>query len=171
MSQELLQQLKKAGVVKHGNFILKSGTTSNVYCNFKNLLGQPKLLELLCIELGTLVDDLDDIVFAGVPMGAIPLSIGMSMSYELPSIMIRDQRKAYGMKEIIEGNYNGNPVVIVEDVITSGGSVLQVIDLLEKENIKIQEVIAVLDREQGGVKNIEERGYKISTLFKLSDFS
>lgn len=110
------------------------------------------------------------IVIAGVPLGGIPIASAISAMYDIPSILIRPSQKAHGKKKLIEGNYQGEECYLVEDVITSGGSVLETISIAEKAGVNIRGVIAIFDREEGGTDRIRVEGYEVKCLFKISMF-
>lgn len=83
--------------------------------------------------------------------------------------MRRKEAKSYGTKKLIEGAFSpGDTCVIIEDVIMSGSSILETVDILKKENIRVTEACAVLDREQGGRKNLENHGIKVKSLFMIT---
>lgn len=163
----LIKKLVKVDAIKSGNFELKSGLTSDIYCDMRIATSYPDLLRELCIELNKKIDD-SDITLAGVPMGAIPFTFVMSQLSGKPAVMIREKRKDYGMGNIIEGDDQGHDYILIEDVVTTGGSVVNTLKLLEEEGKKVKKVIAILDRNCGGKDNIEKLGYTIEFLFDLN---
>lgn len=173
MQSQLLQKLINVNIVQYGNFTLKSGEKSNVYCDFRKLIGHPDILKEVCLELGTMFESNENIVVAGVPMGAIPYSSCISSLYNLPSIMIREAKKDHGTGKIIEGDYNNlDSVVLIEDVITTGSSIINTLEILKKENIPVKEIIVILDRERGGCQRIAKLyGLAVKSLFKLSQLT
>lgn len=167
----LIQILIDNGVVKYGKFKLSSGASSSIYCDFRLLTGLPKLKKVICHELGKLITNTNNIVVAGVPMGAIPYATTISDIFNIPMIMIRNERKKYGMRNIIEGDVQNRTVLLIEDVITSGASVLKIIKILEAEQIKIKQIVAILDFEAGGMDMLRKKGYNVTALFKLSEIN
>lgn len=106
----------------------------------------------------------------GVPYTALPLATMVSLFSEIPMLIRRKEVKAYGTKKLIEGRFSpGDTCIIIEDVITTGSSVLETIKDLSAEGIVVTDVIVVVDREQGGVRNIEQHAIKVHALFTLSD--
>ena len=172
MHNGLLNKLIEIGIVQYGNFTLKSGEKSNVYCDFRKLVTYPTVLQQVCLELGTLIETTSDVVIAGVPIGALPYASTISTLYNIPSIIIREERKTHGTNKIIDGlNNDKHPIVLIEDVITTGGSVLKIIDIVKSENLRIKEVIVILDREQGGVDKLRSLGITVKSLFTLSQLT
>jgi uridine monophosphate synthetase len=172
MSNTLLRKLVDVGIVQTGNFTLKSGEQSNVYCDFRRLVSHPRLLQEVCLELGTLIEDRQNVVIAGIPIGALAYASTVSTLHNIPSIIIREERKTYGANKIIEGDYTGQqPIVLIEDVITTGGSIMKIIDIIKSENLKIKEIITILDREKGGVEKLRSMGIPVKSLFTLSQLT
>ena len=168
---DLIQNLIDVNIVKYGNFTLKNGGQSNVYCDLRKVISYPKLKKVLCYELSKLINNMENTVIAGIPMGGIPYATTMSDMNNIPMIIIRNSRKVYGMMNLIEGDLQNREVILIEDVVTSGGSVLEIIDSLENEHVIIKQIIVILDREAGGMKKISDRGYNIKSLFKLSELN
>ena len=179
---ELLEILIEKSV-RRGEFTLVSGAKSDLYVNCKHTTLDPagallvgaagwELLKLTAAELNVRVD-----AVGGLTMGADPiaLSIGIASQLDVPSnglqtFTVRKTPKEYGLKKRIEGNFAaGNTVVVIDDVVTTGGSTLQAIEAVEAEGGKVAFVIALVDREEGGRKNIEDRGYKVVPLFTRGD--
>lgn len=169
MHTNLLEKLVDVGIVQYGKFTLKSGEQTDIYCDFRRLIGHSKLLQEVCLELGTIMETKTNIVIAGVPIGALPYASTISNLYNIPSIIIREERKTHGTNKIIEGDYNGKePIVLFEDVITTGGSIMKIIDIVKNEKLEIKEIITILDREKGGIDKLLSMGIKTRSLFTLS---
>ncbi len=173
---ELIADLKNAGIVKNGEFILKSGIKSSVYFNFKSLIAYPKIMSDICFALSKLVSI--NTVIAGVPMGAVPYATLISHIKQLPMISIRGTPKNYGAcpGQQIEGIVNNSKqgsgkITLIEDVITTGSSVLETAQLLENNGHTIDKIICILDREAGGMADLRSLGYKCEALLTMSDFT
>lgn len=105
----------------------------------------------------------------GVPYTALPLATIVSVQQNIPMLVRRKEAKAYGTKKLIEGIYSaGDTCLIVEDVVTSGSSVLDTVRDLSSEGIQVTDAVVVVDREQGGARNIAECSVKMHSLFTLS---
>lgn len=164
----IIEKFKRYDIIKTGEFTLKSGAKSNIYFDLRSICSYPDLLSDVSLELSKLIPD-RDIVIAGVPMGAIVYACQISQILNIPMILIRESRKDHGMQKIIEGNSFSREVVLVEDVVTSGESVLNAINIIESEGVKVRKVIVILDRKSGGVEKIRQKGYNIESLFTIDD--
>lgn len=165
---DLLQQLKDSNLIKTGNFVLKSGLKSNLYFDFKGLNSYPKLVSDISYMLSKLIHE-NDVCIAGVPLGGIPYAVIVSQTTGLPMVLIREEKKNYGMCQQIEGNTFGREMILVEDVITTGASVINTLQIVESNNIKIRKIICILDREAGGVQTLRNMGYTVDCLYTMSD--
>lgn len=105
----------------------------------------------------------------GVPYTALPIATIISVESNIPMLMKRKESKSYGTKKLIEGKFEpGDKCVIIEDVIVIGSSVLETVSDLRNSGLKISEVFVVVDREQGGRKNLENNNIQVRSLFTIS---
>jgi orotate phosphoribosyltransferase len=162
----LIKSLKDKNIIKTGDFILKSGTKSKLYFDFKGMVSHPDLMTDVSYELSKLV--IDNVALCGVPLGGISYSVLVSQILMRPMVLLREEKKSYGMGNQIEGSCNGQ-VILIEDVITTGQSVISCIEILKANNIVVKQVVCILDREAGGVTKIKDMGYNISTLYTMND--
>ena len=169
--------------VRHGDFTLASGKKSDLYVNCKLTALDPaaallvgavgwELLKQTAAAMNTPID-----AVGGLTMGADPisLSIGIAAQLDAPgnplqTFTVRKAAKEHGTKKLIEGNFSaGNTVVVIDDVVTTGGSTLQAIKAVEDEGGNVAFVIALVDRLEGGRQNIEGQGYKVVPYFTRAD--
>src|SRR5436190_9253981 len=180
-----LRALLQEKSVCHGEFTLASGAKSDFYVDARvttldprgaRLIGQVGW-ELVKETMGRLGRKAKAI--GGLTMGADPvaLSIGIAAQEEdastpLQVFTVRKKAKEHGRLKRIEGNFSsGDSVVVVDDVITTGGSTIQAIDAIEEAGGQIAFVIVLVDREEGGRANIEKRGYKVVPIFTRADLT
>jgi orotate phosphoribosyltransferase len=181
--REELRQLLIQKSVCQGDFTLASGAKSDFYVDARVTTLDPRgatligkvgwnLLRKTASELGYKVD-----AVGGLTMGADPiaLSIGVTAYADNPEAFpqvftVRKKVKEHGRHKLIEGNFaKGNSVVIIEDVITTGGSAMQAIDAVESEGGRVAFVVALVDRQEGGRAAIEARGHKVVAIFTRAD--
>ncbi|MDO5615518.1 MAG: orotidine-5'-phosphate decarboxylase [Cruoricaptor ignavus] len=168
--KEFFLECYKLGIIKFGRFTLKSGIESPFYVDLRPLASDPKILKHLANYLLDMLplDNFD--LICGVPYAALPMATAMSLESYLPLIIKRKEAKEYGTKKLIEGIYQkGQNCLLVEDVITSGKSLLETIPEIENEGISVSDIVVVLDREQGGKQLLESKGFRVHTLFTISE--
>ena len=168
--KEFFLECYKLGIIKFGRFTLKSGIESPFYVDLRPLASDPKILKLLANYLLDMLplDNFD--LICGVPYAALPMATAMSLESYLPLIIKRKEAKQYGTKKILEGIYTpGQNCLLVEDVITSGASLLETIPEIENEGITVSDIVVVLDRQQGGREMLENKGFRVHSLFTISD--
>jgi orotate phosphoribosyltransferase len=158
--------LQEKGAIKMGEFILTSGKKSNFYVDIKDACAEPEVLKVI-------VDGLEKKVtsraVAGVELGAVPLVVATAFKMNIPYFIIRKQSN-HGMKKLLIGEPEvGMNVDIIEDVVTTGGSVLKAANLLISNGMKIGKIITVVDREEGGNELLKENGLKLESLVKISE--
>jgi orotate phosphoribosyltransferase len=152
-----------------GEFKLRSGRTSNYYLDKYLFETQPDILrELGALFAQRVTAEVDRI--AGAELGAVALAAVTAMATGKPFVIIRNQKKDYGTSKLVEGTLNeGERVLIVEDVLTTGGQVLEAAKTLEAAGAKVERIVAVIDREEGARANIEGAGYQYECLFTTTD--
>jgi len=166
----LLQALYDHNVVKHGAFIFRSGQKSSIYVDMRNAISSPSLLTQLAHSLNALAPAKKYDRVCGVPYGTIPLATALALERNEPMIMLRKEIKNHGTQKRIEGEYKpGDRVLLIEDVITTGGSVREAIDLLEQQGLIVEDVIACLDYQQGSVEKLRDLGYPTQALYTIAD--
>lgn len=120
-------------------------------------------------QLQHLAQEINHELLCGVPYAALPLAAVMSVNANTPMIMKRKETKLYATKKLLEGIYEKNQTcLVVEDVVTSGSSLLETICTLREEGLKVSHAVIVLDRGQGGVSVLRANGVVVKSLFTLS---
>lgn len=154
----LIHALYNIGAIQFGEFTLKSGAISPIYINLRKIISYPKLLEQISNAIWTKISELSFDLICGVPYTALPIATCLSLNHQIPMVMRRKEKKDYGTKQLIEGVFKANQTcLIVEDIITTGGSILETAADLENEGLIIKQVVALVDRAQGGIKTLEKK--------------
>ena len=176
MKKELLKLLKKEAFFKK-RIVLSSGKTSNYYIDVRKVSLSPKGVYLISHLIFRLIKDEKITAIGGPTLGADPIVSGVCLlahknKKRLKGFLIRKSPKKHGRQKLIEGQFlkTGDKVVVVDDVATSGSSVIKSIEVLRKEKIKVVKAITVVDREEGAAENLSEYDCQLVSLFKKSDF-
>ncbi|XP_017772254.1 PREDICTED: uridine 5'-monophosphate synthase [Nicrophorus vespilloides] len=163
-------ELYKINAVKFGEYKTKVGLMTPVYCDLRVIVSYPKLMGVLAdliIESMPHMKDFD--IVCGVPYTALPIATTISYKVDLPMVMRRKEAKDYGTKKLIEGFYKDNDTcLIIEDVVTSGSSILETVKDLTAANIQTTEAVVLLNREQGGEKLLKDNGIKMHALLTMT---
>ena len=161
---------------KKGNFTLASGKKSIHYLNCKPISLNGEGLSLISDLFLDLKDSRSKAV-AGLTLGADPLVSGLivkaaSQGLDLNGLIIRKEIKKYGTKAGIEGPIleEGTLVTVLEDVVTTAGSVIKAIKKLRENNYVVEEVLSIVDRQEGGFEALNHENVKLKSLFTIKDF-
>ncbi len=151
-----------------GEFSLRSGATSDEYFDKYLFESDPELLREIAQALVALLPDQVEAV-AGLELGGVPLATVVSQLSGLPALFVRKQAKTYGTCRLAEGGeVAGRRLVVIEDVISSGGQVVASCRALRESGAEIAAVVCVLDRESGGAANIAKEGLELRTAFTMT---
>lgn len=168
--KHLILSLYKMGAIKFGRFTLKSGQLSPVYLNLREIISHPELLKAVAELLWEKIKGTSFDLICGVPYTALPIATCLSLEHKLPMLIRRKEQKAYGTKQKIEGLFKaGQNCLIIEDVVTSGSSILETAQDLEEVGLKVSHLAVLIDREQGGQENLAQKKYQMHAVLTLSE--
>ena len=157
------------GAVQLGKFKLHSGRKSRIYLDMRLLVSHPQALRQAVSVYRTLLDTLSFDLLAATPLAGLPLGTALCLDMNKPLIYPRKTAKSYGTGKQIEGVWQvGQTAVVIDDLITSGDSILQAIVALKASGLQVNEAAVLIDREQGGIATLQEHGYKLHAAVKVS---
>ncbi|MDR2170747.1 MAG: orotate phosphoribosyltransferase [Planctomycetaceae bacterium] len=176
--RNFLKELISERALRFGDFVLSSGKRATYYLDCRQvtldsvgakligagILEQIKLQQVLPAAVGGMSIGAD-------PITAAVITVAAYENIPLKGFMVRKQPKTHGTKQFVEGPVKeGDHVVIVEDVVTTGGSSLDAIEKVESIGAIVDGVIAIIDRLEGGAETFKNKGYKLNSLFTINDF-
>jgi orotate phosphoribosyltransferase len=165
--ESLIKALKSCEAIQYGKFVLTSGAISKYYVDIKKASTHPQTLQLIATLMKEYTADCD--LIAGMELGAVPLIVALSLNTNIPFVIIRKTKKEHGTEKLIEGRSVKNKnVLIVEDVTTSGKSVIKTIDIIREQQGKIKQVISIVDRECGAKELLERNNVIFTPLLSIS---
>uniref|UniRef100_UPI00398F43A9 uridine 5'-monophosphate synthase n=1 Tax=Pristiophorus japonicus TaxID=55135 RepID=UPI00398F43A9 len=169
--ESVVSELYGVQGVKFGDFVLKSGISSPIYFDLRVIVSYPTLMNQVSDLLWQTANKagIKCNSVCGVPYTALPLASIICSSNGIPMLIRRKEAKDYGTRRLVEGTIiPGETCLIIEDVVTSGSSVLETADVLRKEGLKVTDAVVLLDREQGGRARLDEEGICLHSVCSLS---
>ena len=152
----------------HGTFTLRSGAVSDTYFDKYRFEADPALLKRIGETLLPLIPQ-EATVLAGLEMGGIPIVTILGQLTGLPTAFLRKEAKTYGTCRYAEGaELKGERVLLIEDVVSSGGAIIDTLNLLRGDGIEPIGALCVIDRETGGVENLANVGFDLKALLTMS---
>ncbi|XP_067005201.1 uridine 5'-monophosphate synthase [Anabrus simplex] len=168
--KSLVIKLHEIDALKFGDYKMKVGINSPVYFDLRVIVSHPAVMRMLAELMWDFTkSDVECQHICGVPYTALPIASIISVTANIPMLIRRKETKDYGTRKLIEGKFNkGDKCIIIEDVVTSGSSILETYRDLCNEGLDVTETIVVVDREQGGLHNLAKYGVKMRSLCTLS---
>jgi orotate phosphoribosyltransferase len=164
--EDLARRVREAAYLE-GDFVLRSGRRSSYYLDKYRFETRPELLRDIGEALAARIAEVEPraVRIAGPELGAVALAASASLASGLPFVIVRGAAKAYGTGNRLEGVAEaGERVVMVEDVVTSGGAALEAVDALRAAGLTCETVVCVVDRGEGGADAMEARGVTLHAL-------
>jgi uridine monophosphate synthetase len=167
--KDLILELHETGCIQFGSFTLASGKKSPIYIDLRRMSASPELLRKAAQAYAEMVQPLSFKHVAAVPYAALTIGTAIALDIGRSLIYPRKETKSYGTGKTVEGVYSaGDTALVVEDLVTSGGSVLKAINQLEEVGLQVADVAVLIDREQGGAETLAAAGYRLHAVLKLT---
>jgi len=166
---ELIEKMKEIALL-HGDFTLRSGKKSKWYFDKYRFEGIPGIMRSVAHHMARLIPAETDRL-AGIELGGIPMCTALSLETDIPSMFIRKKAKDYGTAAQVEGVHDkSDQILVVEDVVTTGGQAIIMINDLRKQGLNITGVLAVLNRSEGSNEAFDKENIPFWSLFSREDF-
>jgi uridine monophosphate synthetase len=169
--------LADIGAIRFGEFTLASGKSSPIYIDLRLLASHPDVMRQIARAYAELLQRLFDAGdwgvgtrLAAIPYAALPIGTAVALELDLPLIYPRKEAKSHGTARQIEGEFQeGDRAIVLDDLITTGGSKLAAIQPLEAAGLEVQDVVVLIDREQGGREDLAAAGYRLHAVLRLGE--
>ncbi|MCF7890738.1 orotate phosphoribosyltransferase [Candidatus Bipolaricaulota bacterium] len=169
-SQKLAPVLWKSGCLDFGEFTLTSGITSPYYVDLRLLPSYPELFDIATDMAADLVRkrEIDFDVVSAVPTGGLPFGTLLAHKLNAPLTYVRKRGKSHGEERQVEGKMEkGDRALVVDDIITTGGSVIEAVRSVRENGGKVDDVLVLLDRTEGGAENLRENGLNLNKVANI----
>lgn len=162
LQTELILALHRTGCVQFGEFTLASGMQSPVYVDLRRVASYPDLFQRVVNVYANLIRPLQYDCLAAVPYAALPLGAAIALKLNQPLIYPRKEIKKHGTGRTIEGvSEEGSTALVIEDVVSTGGSLFKAIEALEAAGLVVRDAAILVEREQGALEAVSKRGYRL----------
>ena len=170
--EELIVDLFDIGCLLFGEYVQASGAVFNYYIDLRQIISDPNLFHRVLHGYSGLLEHLNFDRIAGIPYGSLPTATGLSLALHKPLIYPRKEVKAHGARRLIEGDFNeGDQVVVVDDILITGGSVLEGIAKLESSGLVVKDVVVFIDhggeRDRHARERLESQGYRVHAVLDI----
>lgn len=172
--EQLIKRIRETSYLE-GDFLLRSGNRSKYYLDKYLFESYPDILNMLGEEFLQYITKHTTLI-AGAELGGIALAVSASITTHnflikgIPWVIVRNNKKYYGTGKMIEGNIKpGDIVLLVEDIATTGGQILEAAKIICDAGAKVEQIVAVIDRMQGARENIEAAGFTFTSILTKQD--
>jgi uridine monophosphate synthetase len=169
----LILELFDIGCLLFGEYVQASGAVFNYYVDLRQIISDPNLFHRVLHSYCGLLEQLEFDRIAGIPYGSLPTATGLSLALHKPLIYPRKEVKAHGARRLIEGDFNeGDTVVVVDDILITGGSVLEGISKLESSGLVVRDVVVFIDhggeRDRHARERLAAAGYRTHAVLDIA---
>ncbi|MDZ8185685.1 MAG: bifunctional orotidine-5'-phosphate decarboxylase/orotate phosphoribosyltransferase [Nostoc sp. ChiSLP02] len=170
--QDLILQLYDIGCIMFGNFVQASGAVFPYYIDLRKIISNPQVFNQVLTAYEEILKNLNFDRLAGIPYGSLPTATGLALRLNCPMIFPRKELKAHGTRKVIEGNFHpGETVVVVDDILISGKSVMEGAEKLESAGLNVNDIVVFIDHEQGVKDRLQQNGYRGHAVLTISEIT
>jgi len=171
LKAELARQLIKTGCFRLGDFVLKSGKKSPFYIDMRRLISDPQALDAAGRAYASLAEGIAFDRLAGIPAAGLPLATAAGLRLSVPMIWPRMPVKEHGTGNKVEGEFAaGDKALLLDDLITTGASKIEAIDILRSENILVEDLVVLIERGAQGRTDMEKAGVRLHAFMHVKEF-
>jgi uridine monophosphate synthetase len=168
--QDLILQLYDIGCIMFGNYVQASGETFPYYIDLRKIISNPQIFNQVLTAYEEILKNLDFDRLAGIPYGSLPTATGLSLRLHCPMIYPRKEVKAHGTRRVIEGDFHpGETVVVVDDILISGKSVMEGAEKLKSAGLNVNDIVVFIDHEKGVKDRLHQNGYWGHSVLTISE--
>jgi len=170
--RDLILQLYDIGCIIFGDHVQASGAVFPYYIDLRIIITNPQIFHQILSAYSEILETLEFDRIAGIPYGSLPTATGLSLRLHHPMIYPRKEVKAHGTQRVIEGYYQpGEKVVVVDDILISGKSVMQGAQKLQVSGLKVEDIVVFIDHEKGVKDRLAENGYRGHAVLTISEIA
>ena len=170
LKKDLIEALISTECFKLGDFVLKSGKRSPFYIDLRRLIGDPRAMALAGEAYSRLAEGLEYDRIAGIPAAGLPLATAASLSTHRPMIWPRMPAKEHGTGNRIEGGFVvGEKALLLDDLITTGASKLEAVEILRGEGLVVEDLVVLIERGRQGGKDMEAAGIRLRAFLQVKE--
>ncbi|NDJ20136.1 bifunctional orotidine-5'-phosphate decarboxylase/orotate phosphoribosyltransferase [Nostoc sp. B(2019)] len=170
--QDLILQLYDIGCIMFGKFVQASGAIFPYYIDLRKIISNPQVFSQVITAYEDILKNLTFDRVAGIPYGSLPTATGLALRLHCPMIFPRKEVKAHGTRRVIEGNFQpGETVVVVDDILISGKSVMEGAEKLKSAGLNVHDIVVFIDHEQGVRDRLQNNGYCSHAVLTISEIT
>ncbi|WP_138501948.1 bifunctional orotidine-5'-phosphate decarboxylase/orotate phosphoribosyltransferase [Nostoc sp. PA-18-2419] len=170
--QDLILQLYDIDCIMFGNFVQASGSVFPYYIDLRKIISNPQVFNQVLSAYEEILKNLYFDRLAGIPYGSLPTATGLALRLNCPMIFPRKEVKAHGTRKVIEGNFHpGETVVVIDDILISGKSVMEGAGKLESAGLNVNDIVVFIDHGQGVKDRLQQNGYRGHAVLTLSEIT
>ncbi|MBD2005445.1 MULTISPECIES: bifunctional orotidine-5'-phosphate decarboxylase/orotate phosphoribosyltransferase [Cyanophyceae] len=170
--RDTILQLYDIGCIVFGDHVQASGAIFPYYIDLRKIISQPQIFHQILSAYSEILKNLHFDRIAGIPYGSLPTATGLALRLDRPMIFPRKEVKSHGTKRVIEGHFQpGEKIVVVDDILISGKSVMQGAEKLKDAGLNVEDIVVLIDHEKGVKDRLRENGYQGHAVLTISEIA